>query len=87
MFRKTAILAAMLGGALLIGGALPSVADARSECARRVREAERNLQREIERHGEHGRDVERLRREFERQRHECRMYEKDRDRHEDRDRR
>jgi hypothetical protein len=80
MFGKTTVVA-VLGGALLVAGALPAVADARKDCEKRIRKAEQNLQREIERHGEHGKDVEKRRRELERQRENCRMYERDRDHH------
>ena len=79
MFRKTTAVAAVLGMAFLIGGALPSIADARSECKERIRKAEYNLKREIERNGERGKEVDRRRRELERERQRCRMYEKERE--------
>jgi len=82
MFRKTSIVAAVLGGVLLMGGALPSLADAQRDCEKRVRTAEQNLQHEIDRHGERGKDVERRKQELERERQNCRKYEgRDRDRH------
>ncbi len=76
MFGKTTV-AVVLGGALLVTGALPAMADARKDCEKRIRKAEQNLQREIERHGERGKNVEKRRRELERQRENCRMYERD----------
>ena len=81
MFRKTPIVAAVLGGVLLIGGAVPSMSDARNDCEKRVRNAEQNLQHEIDRHGERGKNVERRRQQLERERQNCRMYDKDRDHH------
>ena len=74
MFLRTSMTAGLLGGALLLGSALPSVADARSDCEKRVRKAEHNLQHEIDRHGEHGKNVDKRRRELERERQNCRMY-------------
>jgi hypothetical protein len=81
MFRKTSIVATVLGGVLVIGGAVPSLADARSNCEKRVRNAEQNLQHEIDRHGEHGKNVETRRQQLERERQNCRMYDKDKERH------
>jgi hypothetical protein len=81
MFRKTSIVAAVLGGVLAIGGAVPSMADSRSDCENRVRKAEQNLQHEIDRHGEHGKNVETRRQQIKRERQNCRMYDKDQDRH------
>ena len=81
MIRKTTLVATVLGGALLFGGALPSFADARRDCEKRVRRAEQNLQHEIDRHGEHGRSVERYRQRVERERQNCSMYDRDHDRH------
>jgi hypothetical protein len=88
MFRKNTIVAVALGGVLLIGGALPSLADERSDCEQRVREAEYNLQLEIDRHGEQGRDVDERRQYLERERQNCLAYDqsydndrRDNDRH------
>jgi len=50
MFVKTTV-AAVLGGALLIGGALPAMADWRSDCENRIRRDEDNLRRDIAAHG------------------------------------
>ena len=81
MIRKTNLVAAVLGGVLAIGGAVPSMADSRSDCENRVRKAEQNLQHEIDRHGEHGRGVEERRQQVERERQNCSMYDRDHDRH------
>ena len=81
MIRKTNLVATVLGGALLFGCALPSLADARSNCEKRVHRAEQNLQHEIDRHGEHGRGVEERRQQVERERQNCSMYDRDHDRH------
>ena len=75
MFGRTTLASVMLGAALLLGNALPSLADERSECKERVRKAEQNLQREIDRHGEYGKNVEKRRQELERARQDCRKYE------------
>ena len=85
MLGKTTV-AAVLGGVLLIGAALPVMADERRDCEKRVHKAEQNLQHEIDRHGEHGKNVERRRRELEQQRESCRMY-LDHDHHGDMDHR
>jgi hypothetical protein len=74
MYGKT-ILATLVGATLLVGGALPSIAD---DCEKRVRKAEQNLRREIDRHGEHGKDVGRFKRDLERERENCRRVEKER---------
>ena len=81
MIRKTNLVATVLGGALLFGCALPSLADARSDCENRVRRAEQNLQHEIDRHGEHGRRVEERRRQVERERQNCSVYDRDHNHH------
>jgi hypothetical protein len=81
MIRKSTIVATVLGGALLIGSALPALADARSDCEKRVRKAEQNLQHEIDRHGEHGRNVEKRRQQVERERQNCNMNDRNHDRH------
>ncbi len=78
MSAKTAIVSGMLVAGLLIGGALPSLADARSDCRERIRRAETNLKKEIERHGERGKDVEKRKRELQRERERCRAYESER---------
>jgi hypothetical protein len=82
MFVKTTV-AAVLGGALLIGGALPAMADWRSDCENRIRRDEDNLRRDIAAHGEHGKNVEKRREVLERDRQNCRMVEeRERERHE-----
>jgi hypothetical protein len=75
------IVAAVLGGALLIAGALPAMADQRSDCERHIRKYEDNLRREIAAHGEHGRKVEERREVLERERANCRMYLHDHEHH------
>lgn len=86
--NKSTVVTTVLGGVLLIGGAMPLLADARSNCEKRVQRAEQNLQREIERHGERGRNVEQRRQQVERERQNCRRYDRhDNDHHEGNDRR
>ncbi|MGA2989678.1 MAG: hypothetical protein ABSD88_04310 [Candidatus Korobacteraceae bacterium] len=80
MFRKTTIVA-MLGAALLIGGALPAVADSPRECRERIRIAEHNLREAKERYGERSREAEKRRRELERVRERCRQFEDDKSFH------
>ena len=74
MSGKTTV-AAVLGGILMIGGALPLRADERSDCEKRVHKAEQNLQHEIDRHGEHGKNVDKRRAELDRARADCHMRE------------
>ena len=76
-FRKTGM-AALLGASLLVGGAVSVEAQSRYQadrhyrCEQRIRRAEANLQRAIQRHGEHSRQAERRRRELEEIRARCR---------------
>ena len=74
-FRKTATVV-LLGASLLLGGSVIVQAqgppDRRYHCERRIRQAEINLQRAIERHGERSRQAEKRRRELEEVRARCR---------------
>lgn len=72
MFRRTFV-AMALGGFLLIGGCVASQAsDHRGQCEQRVRKAEANLRKEVERHGERSHQAEQRRRELEKARASCR---------------
>jgi hypothetical protein len=62
--RKSGI-AVLLGASMLLGGSVIVQAQGRPyHCERRIRQAEINLQRAIERHGEHSRQAEKRRREL-----------------------
>ena len=73
---RTTGIAALLGASLLLGGSVIVQAqgppDRHYRCERRIRQAEINLQRAIERHGEHSRQAGRRRRELEEVRAHCR---------------
>ena len=71
MFQKTCLVAAMLCGFVLGGIFPPSVAA--DDCRERVRRAEENLKREIDRHGERSKKAEQARRDLERERSQCRF--------------
>jgi hypothetical protein len=66
---------AILLGASLLGGAVTSEAQTPAQrhyrCERRIRRAEADLQRAIQRHGEHSRQAERRRRELAEVRAQC----------------
>jgi len=81
MFRKSTLVAAVLGAFFLIGGVVPLQAR-NPQCEQRVRKAEANLHEAIRRHGERSRQAEQRRRELEQVRANCRM-----DDHRDHDRR
>jgi len=69
---KTTLLAAVFGVFLLVGGVTPILAgDRDSDCRERIHNAEANLKREIDRHGEHSRQAEKRRHELERVRESC----------------
>jgi hypothetical protein len=73
MFRKTGM-AVLLGASLLLGGAAPVQAqnpNRHYRCEQRIRQAEANLQRAIERHGANSRQAARRRRELEEVRARC----------------
>lgn len=82
MIRKTGFAALCLSLFLLAGVAIPSQAESRDQCQERVRKAEENLRREVDRHGEHSSQAENRRRDLERQRQACRSDEH-RDHHDD----
>ncbi len=75
---KRMLVAAILGGFLLVGSVTPS--QARDRCEQRVRKAESNLRKAERRHGVRSRQAERRRRDLERVRHECRLDHRYRDR-------
>ncbi len=76
---KATLLAAALGGLLLLGSATPTQArDRDDKCAQRIHKAEEKLEREIHRHGEHSRQARNSRRNLEKARASCRG-ERDRD--------
>jgi hypothetical protein len=76
IFRKTMI-SLVLSGCLL-GGVVPLQADRRSDCAKRIRKAEQNLDKEVRKHGERSRQAENRRRDLERAREQCRDFDRDR---------
>jgi hypothetical protein len=78
IFRKTMI-SLVLSGCLL-GGVVPLQADRRSDCAKRIRKAEQNLDKEVRKHGEHSRQAEKRRHELEKTRENCRGFDRDHDR-------
>ncbi len=70
---KATLLAAALGGFLLLGSAAPAQArDRDDKCAQRIRQTEAQLQREIQRHGEYSRQAQKRRHELEKAREGCR---------------
>lgn len=77
MLRRSGVAAAVLSGILLIGTAVPSLARDRG-CENRVRKAEQNLHKEIQRHGEHSKQARQRREQLERERANCRVNDHDR---------
>ena len=79
---ETALLAAVFGAFLLVGGVAPTLAGDRDyECRERIQKAEAKLRREIDRHGERSRQAEKRRYELERALERCgRGRDRDRDR-------
>ena len=69
MPQKLRLAAALLGGFLLVGAVVPSVAD--DKCEARIHKAEDKVRRETERHGEHSQQAENARRDLEKQRARC----------------
>lgn len=73
--RKSGM-AVLLGASLLLGGSVivqgQAPPDRHYRCERRIRQAEINLQRAIERHGERSRQAEKRRRQLEEIRARCR---------------
>lgn len=76
IFRKTMI-SLVLSGCLL-GGVMPLQADRRSDCAKRIRKAEQNLDKEVRKHGERSHQADQRRRDLERTREQCRGFDRDR---------
>ncbi len=69
---KAAMVAAVLGGFLLLGGAPQLHArDRDTQCEKRVHKARQNLEKQIRRHGEHSRQAEKARRRLEETRESC----------------
>ena len=83
MFRKTALVAALLGLSLSVGSVIPLEArDRDDKCERQIRKAEQNLEKAVRKHGEHSRQAEQQRRKLEEARERCRGNEhRDHDRH------
>ncbi len=77
MFRKRALISLVIGGCLLFG-AVPIKADRRSDCEKKIHKAEKNLDKEIRKHGEHSRQAEKRRHELEEAHEHCRDYDHDR---------
>jgi len=69
VFSKAGMTAMALAGFLLIGSVTP--ASAYANCEQRIRRAERNLDRAIQRHGLHSIQAERRRDQLERVRARC----------------
>ena len=70
----------VLGGALLLSsaGVLPARAES---CEERIHKAERNLEKEVQKHGEHSRQAEKKRHELEEARARCGDHDRDHDHH------
>jgi pre-mRNA-processing factor 40 len=87
---KATLLAAALGGILLLGGvATAQDRDRDDRCVAKVRKAEQRLDQAVNKYGEHSRQADKRRRELDQQRDRCPAYrdhDRDRDRDKDRDR-
>jgi hypothetical protein len=75
-FGKT-ILCAMLGASLTAGVAMPARAD--DKCSRDIHKAEENLQKAVQKHGEHSRQAEDRRHQLEAVRERCKAHDHDHD--------
>jgi predicted ribosome quality control (RQC) complex YloA/Tae2 family protein len=75
-FCRNGLAAALFTASLLVGSSLPAQAQRYYQrhyrCEQRIRRAEANLERAIQRHGEHSRQAERRRRQLEEIRARCR---------------
>ncbi len=75
-FSKNGLAATLLAASLLAGSSLPAQSQRSYQrhyrCEQRIRQAEANLQRAIQRYGEHSRQAERRRRQLEELRARCR---------------
>ena len=69
VFSKAGMTAMLLAGFLLMGSVTP--ASAYANCEQRIRRAERNLDRAVQRHGLHSIQAERRRDQLERVRARC----------------
>jgi hypothetical protein len=67
MFKKTSLAIAVLGS-FLLAGVVPSMAE---RCEDRVRKAEENVKKEVDRHGEHSHQAEQARHKLENERAKC----------------
>lgn len=76
-----AFLGAVLSASLLVGTAIPANADQDDRCRRDVHKAEQNLEKAIQKHGEHSRQAEDRRHQLEEVRERCHMRGEDHDRH------
>ena len=86
-FKKTVaptILGTVLSASLIIGTAVPALADQDDRCRRDIHRAEQNLDKAVRKHGEHSRQAEDRRHQLEETRERCHMRGEDRDHH-DRD--
>jgi outer membrane murein-binding lipoprotein Lpp len=73
MRMKNLLTATVLGGCLLIGGAVPGFArDRDNKCEQKVRKLEQKLRDTERKHGEHSRQVQKEREQLERERATCR---------------
>ena len=69
---ETTLLVAVFGAFLLIGGVAPTLAGDRDQaCRERIHQAEVNLGRAVDRHGEHSQQAQKRRHELERARERC----------------
>ena len=73
IFRRTTMIAIVLGG-LLLGGAAPLQAHRYGWCEHRIHEAEHDLRRAIRRHGEGSPEAEARRHRLHELRERCRDY-------------
>jgi uncharacterized protein (DUF3084 family) len=80
MTRKSGIAAAVLAAFFLLSSAVPLRALDDEKCERQIHKAEANLQRAIQRHGEHSPQAERRRHELEEVRERC-HHDRDHDHH------
>lgn len=71
MRRNSRLIATLLGGFLLLGAAMPSLA--RDKCEDRVRKAEEKVRHESDRHGERSHQAENARRNLDKERANCRV--------------
>jgi len=78
---RPAFLGAVLSASLLVGTAIPANADQDDRCRRDVHKAEQNLEKAIQKHGEHSRQAEDRRHQLEELRERCHMRGEDHDRH------